>query len=273
MNIAVLSNRIQSTHKTQRGIVGIFLSAILSAALVVAGAQGTKTANMNAYHTGNKSSIEEATQLMLSGLRHTSAVLQDKEMLQALLDQYANNPNVIMSCGVGKILPETLVPTEVVASLWTPEPTQEIRIKAIFAPYDCYKDFSRTNFRVAFEVTGGSGCNGSTLQNSELCATRAVVMSAYKGTTFNNTIDPVVLEEKKQKEAEKKAQEQKRSSSGSSSSSNSSSSNSSSSSSSSSSNSSSSNSSTTSDSSSSSSSSSSTTTKKSTNVNRKVVGI
>lgn len=176
-----------SKINTQQGIVGIFLSAVLSAALVVAGAQGTKKANMNAYHTGNKSSIEEANQLMLSGLRYTNNYFKNPTLLQGLMDKYKDNQKIILVCSTQSFA-QTLIPTEVIDDLWTPEATQEIRIKAVFAPYNCLKPLDIENYRVAFEITGGSGCKGNSAQNSELCSTRAVVMTAYQGTEFNAAI-------------------------------------------------------------------------------------
>ena len=187
-----LMTRPRSFGRTrQLGMAGILISSVLSAALILSAAQGTNKSNMKAYHAGNKSSIEEANQLMVSGLRYTSGILNNKPMLEAFFKTYKNDPKVIKTCSVTEPIPPTLVPTEVVENLWTPDAsTQEVRIKAKFAPYDCDKNIGAQNFQVAFEVTGGSGCSGTTDMNAELCATRSVVMTAYNGEKYNPVSTP-----------------------------------------------------------------------------------
>lgn len=174
----------------QQGMIGILISGVLSAALILSSAQGMIKSNMDAYHSPNKVKIEVANQLMQSGLRYSNFLLNDNAKLVEIMDKFKNDPTVALKCDVGLVLPDDLQPTKIVDSVVTPETAQKIQIKGVFAPYDCDHDLDITNFRLTFEIVGSTGCNASNAESAEQCVTRSVVMTAYNGETYNPVKSP-----------------------------------------------------------------------------------
>ena len=126
-------------------------------------------------------------------LRYGNYVIATPTAVDALITQNATNPAVVLACQSGQPLPERLQPTQVVTTLNTPQNTQEVQIKAIFAPFDCNLPISANNFRLTFETVGAAGCSTGNAAQGDSCVTRSVVQSAYKGDIYRPSIETVVI--------------------------------------------------------------------------------
>lgn len=181
------------SHGQQQGMAGVLVSALISAALLLIATQASTKVNMDSYHAPNKVNIEVANQLVQAGVRYGNYVIATPTAVDAMITQNATNPAVVLSCQSGQPLPERLQPTQVVTTLNTPQNTQEVQIKAVFAPFDCNLPISATNFRLTFETVGAAGCSTGNAAQGDGCVTRSVVQSAYKGDIYRPSIETVVV--------------------------------------------------------------------------------
>lgn len=183
MNIRQSSLRLK-----QLGLGGLLLSAVIAGATMLTVAGVVMKANRDSYQTPSKVRIEVANQLMQSGLRHWSGLIRSETQLQALLDRYANNEQVVLGCSKDKELPESLSPQQSIDVLETPNATDVIHLKGVFAPYDCNKPIGIDNYRLTFEIHGQTHCNASIERNTESCIVRSIAMNAYAGDEYNPKI-------------------------------------------------------------------------------------
>ncbi len=177
-----------SIRHTQLGLSGLLISAAIAGATMLTVAGVVVKANRDSYQTPNKVRIEVANQLIQSGLRHWSGLIRSEDRLKALLNKYENNDQVVFRCSSDTNLPESLTPQQTIDILETPNPTEIVHLKGVFAPYDCNKSIDIDNYRLTFEIHGHTHCNSAKERNAENCTVRSIAMNAYAGDEYNPKI-------------------------------------------------------------------------------------
>lgn len=166
--------------KSQSGFAGLLLSGLVAVGFAISAYNGMSKASLLAYQSPDLIDVESASQLNQSGLRYAKQLLGDPVRLDALIQRYRDNASVVLACPSGNGSAIALNPTTVVESLAVPASHQEILISAAFRPYDCSKQVSINNYRVAIQVSGGVNCNAPSQTGNSGCISRSLFVSAEK---------------------------------------------------------------------------------------------
>lgn len=164
------------SKKGQSGAIGVFVAIALVIVFGLIGLQNVMKTSTDLYLSNSKQQIEEARQLAFAGLRHYTHVFGNDEAIQQLINNNRRNLRMIVRCSDTKALPDTLTPTEILATPNPPNPDlQSIVVKGIVVPFNCDTPISNDNYRATFEIVASVNCNGVGIDSG--CVNRSFVFN------------------------------------------------------------------------------------------------